>query len=182
MTTGSTGQRADAGGGVPDVVIVNAKVYTGDPARPDAEAVAIEGERIGRVGSTAQIRGLAGGSDARRSTRGPPRRARVQRRPRAPARRRRGCCLAWTCARAVGEADVAHRLGAYAATLAKRRWITGGYWDHERWPGAALPTRGRSMPPCRTTRCSSRRLDGHMAVANSPGAAACRRDAWHARA
>src|SRR5512147_1816654 len=43
----------------PDVIIVNAKVHTVDAARPDAEAIAVCGERIARVGTTAEIRALA---------------------------------------------------------------------------------------------------------------------------
>ena len=39
------------------------------------------------------------------------------------------------------EADMARRLGAYAATLTAGEWITGGYWDHEAWPDRSLPTR-----------------------------------------
>lgn len=38
------------------LAIVNARVQTGDPARPWAEAVAIAGDRIAAVGSTAAIR------------------------------------------------------------------------------------------------------------------------------
>ena len=37
--------------------------------------------------------------------------------------------------------EMARRLAAYAKTLPKGRWILGGDWDHERWPGAPLPTR-----------------------------------------
>src|ERR687891_1336940 len=44
----------------PDLIIVNAIVHTMDPARPNAEAVAIYGNRIVAVGSTKDIRKLAG--------------------------------------------------------------------------------------------------------------------------
>jgi predicted amidohydrolase YtcJ len=43
----------------PDLVVVNAKVYTMDPAMPRAEAFAISGGRITAVGSSADVRGLA---------------------------------------------------------------------------------------------------------------------------
>src|SRR4030095_5415248 len=42
-----------------DLIVVNAKVYTMDPAKPRAEAFATSGGRIIAVGSTAEIRGLA---------------------------------------------------------------------------------------------------------------------------
>ncbi len=166
MTTGSIGRRADAGGGVPDVVIVNAKVYTGDPARPDAEAVAVEGERIGRVGSTAQIRGQAGGRTRVIDAGG---RRVVPGFNDAHVHLLGGAedLVGVDLRPAVSEADFARRLGAYAATLAKKRWITGGCWDHERWPGAPLPTRGTLDAVVPDHPVFVRRLDGHMAVANS---------------
>jgi predicted amidohydrolase YtcJ len=44
----------------PSIVLLSGKVFTGDTARPFAEAVAIEGDRISAVGTTAEIRALAG--------------------------------------------------------------------------------------------------------------------------
>ncbi len=49
-----------AGPGVePDLVVVNARVYTVDPARPRAEAFAVKNGRFIAVGSTADVRNLA---------------------------------------------------------------------------------------------------------------------------
>lgn len=45
-----------------DLVLVGGKVFTADPARPWAEAVAVRGDRIVAVGSTAEIRALPGTS------------------------------------------------------------------------------------------------------------------------
>jgi predicted amidohydrolase YtcJ len=44
----------------PHLIIVNADVFTADPARPRAQAVAIEDGLFSAVGSNAEIRGLAG--------------------------------------------------------------------------------------------------------------------------
>ena len=44
----------------PDLVIVNAKVYTMDARTPRAEAFAVKGDRVVAVGSTADVRNLAG--------------------------------------------------------------------------------------------------------------------------
>jgi len=44
----------------PDIVIVNAAVHTVDASLPKAEALAIAGQRIVAVGTTADIRPLAG--------------------------------------------------------------------------------------------------------------------------
>ncbi len=61
--------------------------------------------------------------------------------------------------------------GASRERLPKGRWVTGGDWDHERWPnvnGAApLPTKELidAFTPDRAVFVN--RLDGHMALANS---------------
>jgi predicted amidohydrolase YtcJ len=46
--------------GAPDVVLLNGKIFTSNPARLWEEAIAIQGERIIAVGTTADIRALAG--------------------------------------------------------------------------------------------------------------------------
>ena len=50
----------------PDLVLLNGRIFTADPARPWAEALAIRGERIIAVGTTADVGALAGPSTARR--------------------------------------------------------------------------------------------------------------------
>jgi predicted amidohydrolase YtcJ len=56
----------------PELVVVNAKVYTMDPAMPSAEAFAIKGGRFVAIGKSADVRGLAGKGtqlfDAKRMT------------------------------------------------------------------------------------------------------------------
>src|SRR5262245_28983294 len=44
----------------PDLVVLNAKVYTIDSPAPRAEAFAVKAGKISAVGSTAEIKGLAG--------------------------------------------------------------------------------------------------------------------------
>lgn len=46
----------------PDLILAGGRIFTGDDARPWAEAVAIRGETIAAVGSDAEIRALAGAS------------------------------------------------------------------------------------------------------------------------
>src|SRR6187397_1299888 len=46
----------------PDLVVFNAKVYTVDAAAPRAEAFAVKAGRFVAVGSTTDIKGLAGKS------------------------------------------------------------------------------------------------------------------------
>src|ERR1051325_4052805 len=49
-----------AAAAAPDLILAGGKVFTADPARPWAEAVAIAGARIVAVGSSAEVRPLPG--------------------------------------------------------------------------------------------------------------------------
>ena len=53
-------QAAAPGGQDPDLIVINAKVYTMDTRAPRAEAFAVTAGRFTAVGSTSDIRGLAG--------------------------------------------------------------------------------------------------------------------------
>ena len=55
---------------VPDLILTNGKVFTADPARRWAEAVAVRGERITAVGTTERIAALAGPGTRRIDVRG----------------------------------------------------------------------------------------------------------------
>ena len=57
---GSTMDEKGAPSGPVTLAVVNARVWTGETARPWAEAFAVRGERIATVGSSAAIRKLAG--------------------------------------------------------------------------------------------------------------------------
>src|SRR5262249_24105568 len=46
-------------------------------------------------------------------------------------------------------------------------WIRGGDWDHERWPGAPLPTKELIDRYTTENPVFVTRLDGHMGLANS---------------
>ena len=69
------------------------------------------------------------------------------------------------------ENEFAERIGAFAEKLPAGRWITGGDWDHERWPEmngkAPLPTKELIDRLTPNTPVFVSRLDGHMALANS---------------
>ena len=62
---------------------------------------------------------------------------------------------------------MARRLKDYAGKLPKGRWILGGDWDHEKWPGAPLPTKEMIDAATPDNPVFVRRLDGHMGLANS---------------
>ena len=44
----------------PDLILLNGKVFTADPAKPWVEAIAVRGDRIDAVGTTAALRERAG--------------------------------------------------------------------------------------------------------------------------
>jgi len=137
-----------------------------DQSRPTGEAVAIYGNRIMAVGSTQEIRKLAGA------------RTRVidaQKQLLLPGFNDAhvhflsgGFQLASVDLRdANTPAEFAERIRSFAAKLAPGRWITGGDWDHERWPGALLPTKELIDGDTPNVPVFVNRLDGHMSLANS---------------
>jgi predicted amidohydrolase YtcJ len=168
-TTGCAMANSDAS---PSLAIVNARVWTGDARRPWAEAVAVDGERIAAVGSSAEIRKLV------------PSTARV-----IDAAGKMvlpgfidshvhfidaGFNLASVQLRdARTPREFTARIKAFAATVPPGTWITGGDWDHELW-GGELPSRAwiDSVTPRHPVWVQ--RLDGHMALANSAALSAAR--------
>ncbi|MBX5479923.1 MAG: amidohydrolase [Pyrinomonas methylaliphatogenes] len=149
-----------------DLVIINAHVRTMDEGRPEAEAVAVIGNRIVAVGSTAEVKRLVGPNTRVIDAGG---------RLVLPGFNDAhvhfisgGFQLANIDLRdAATPQEFAERIRRFSEKLPKGRWITGGDWDHERWPGAPLPTKELIDPftPDRPVFVS--RLDGHMALANS---------------
>jgi predicted amidohydrolase YtcJ len=66
------------------------------------------------------------------------------------------------------------KVQAYAATLAPGEWILGGGWDHTKWPGAKLPTRGDLDAVSGGHPAFLERTDGHIAIVNSAALAAAK--------
>jgi predicted amidohydrolase YtcJ len=165
VTPSSNAQKFEA-----DLVVVNANVRTMDAQRPSAEAVAIFGERIAAVGSNEEIRRLAGERTRVVDARG----ALV-----LPGFNDAhvhflsgGFQLSSVDLRdADTPQEFAARIRRFASKIPKGRWITGGDWDHERWPAAGgnapLPTKELIDPFTPDTPVFVNRLDGHMALANS---------------
>lgn len=63
--------------------------------------------------------------------------------------------------------EFTRRIKAFAATLQPGEWITGGDWDHEKWPATPLPDRAWIDSVTPRNPVFVNRLDGHMALANS---------------
>ncbi len=148
------------------LILMNGRIWTENPRQPEAQAIAIEGDHIVSVGSAAQIGKLAtpdckvidlagrrvvpgfndahvhfiAGGDALTS---------VQ----------------------LGDVDsraqFRERIGEYARSLPRGSWIRNGNWDHQRWPGAPLPTHELIDAVTTDNPVLVWRLDGHMALANA---------------
>ncbi|MCC6547615.1 amidohydrolase, partial [Candidatus Sumerlaeota bacterium] len=63
--------------------------------------------------------------------------------------------------------EFGERLAAKSKELPKGAWITGGSWDHDNWPGGELPTAELLDKYVPDRPVLIERYDGHMAVANS---------------
>ena len=150
----------------PDLIIVNAAIRTMDEAHPQAEALAIKGNRIAALGSTTEIRALAGAGTRV-----------IDAHQRSVLPGFNDAHVHWLSGGysitnvdlrdATSPAELARRLGEHAKQLPKGSWILDGNWDHENWPGAPLPTKELidAVTPDHPVFVS--RLDGHMALANS---------------
>ena len=146
------------------LAIVNARIWTGDPAMPWAEGLALDGAKIAAIGSNDEVRKIAGAAQPIdvggrlivpgfidthvHFVDGGFRLASVQLRD------------------AKTREEFASRIQAFAATVPPGTWITGGDWDHSLW-GGELPRRDWIDAATPNHPVWINRLDGHMALANS---------------
>ena len=147
------------------LAVVNAKIWTGDPRKPWADAVALRGERFAAVGSSAEVRKMTTAKTRVIDARG----AMV-----VPGFidshvhfLQGGLSLGSVQLRDAHTRDeFVNRIGAFAKTVSAGTWIERGDWDHELW-GGALPTREWIDRVTPNNPVWINRLDGHMALANS---------------
>ena len=149
-----------------DLIVHNAKVWTGNRAQPSAEAVAVRGGRIEAVGGDADVRRLAG-----------PRTETIDAKGRlvlpgfidAHVHFLSGgqALLGVDLRSARDEREFAGMLRRHVERTPPGEWITGGRWDHEAWPGRRRPTRQLIDPFAARHPVLLQRLDGHMALADS---------------
>lgn len=147
-----------------DLVVSHALIRTMDHNQPEAEAIAVTDGRIVDIGSNERLskykakrkidgKGrliLPGFNDAHvHFMAGGQQLSSVQLRD------------------AKSPAEFTARILAFAQHAPKGAWITGGDWDHENWSDAALPTRQWIDAVTSEHPVMVRRLDGHMALANT---------------
>jgi predicted amidohydrolase YtcJ len=146
------------------LLLTNGKIWTGDPAKPFAEAMAIEGNRIVAVGSKGEV--AAGAGDRVIDLHG---------RLAVPGFIDNhthfvegGFAISRVRLRdAPTQQEFARRIGDYARARGKGAWVLGGEWDHTIWNPAALPARQMIDSVTADNPVFVSRLDGHMALANS---------------
>src|SRR5688572_23718697 len=163
LAFGLSGCEMNQGSGSASLAIVNARVWTADSTRPWAEAVAVIGETIVAVGSSAAIRKL-GATRVVDAEGGMVTPGFVDAHVHFVSG---GCRLSSVQLRdARTPEEFVKRIREFAATVPAGTCITGGDWDHELW-GGALPERSwlDSVTPIHPVWVH--RLDGHMALANS---------------
>ena len=149
-----------------DLIVTDAQVWIGDETSPEAEAVAILGDRIVAAGSAAEVALWRG------------KRTRVisaQGRLLLPGFNDAhlhfvdgGLQLDNVDLRdAASPGEFAARIGAYVRTVGAGEWVLGGGWDEQRWDRPELPTCRTIDPMTPDTPVLIDRYDMHMALANT---------------
>jgi predicted amidohydrolase YtcJ len=147
-----------------DLVITRAKIWTGDPARPAAAALAIVGDRIIAIGDTGEIERFTGSTttviDAENRSVMPGFHARVRVVD-------GGIALDQVDLR---DAATPREFARRIAERARKRpgeWVLGGGWDSREWRPPDPPTRPLIDDATNGTPVFVRRFDDRMALANS---------------
>jgi len=148
------------------LLIHHAHVFTVNHRRPEAGAIAIVGERIAAVGSDQEIDPWIGSQtkviDAHGASvlpgfndshvhfvDGSMLLSQVQ------------------LSDVTTREEFTRRVAEFARGLEKGEWVLGGNWDHEKFPGATMPTREWIDGVTDDTPAWLDRYDGHMGLANS---------------
>ena len=148
-----------------DLVIRNARIWTGIPAAPWSSALAIRGDRIVAVGGLPEVNPQVGAdTEIIDSPAGLVLPGFIDSHVHLLSS---GFELSSIQLRdAQSPEEFVRRIGEFSANLAPGTWIEGGTWDHQNW-GGELPHRDWIDPVTADRPVFVTRLDGHMALANS---------------
>jgi len=170
LALAACGDQAGADGAVPagegaDLVIRNARIWTGNAEAPWASALAIRDDRLVAVGPEGVVDGLVGsGTEVIDSPPGLVLPGFIDSHVHLLSS---GFELASVQLRdAATPEEFVRRIGEQAKVMAPGEWIQGGTWDHQNW-GGELPQRGWIDAVTPENPVFVSRLDGHMALANS---------------
>ncbi|HKD15795.1 MAG TPA: amidohydrolase [Candidatus Angelobacter sp.] len=149
-----------------DLIITNARIWTVDKTRPQAESLAVLRDRIVAVGSSTEVDAWHG--------------------PQTKVIDAQGKLLlpgfndahvhfvdggdhlqAVQLKDAASPQEFAHRIEERAKATPKGEWITGGDWDEQKWSPPNLPTKELVDPVTPNVPVWVNRYDGHESLANS---------------
>jgi len=149
-----------------DLIIRNARVWTVDNSRPEAEAVAVLGDRIVAVGSNQVVDGWRGTNTRTMDAGG---KRLVPGFDDAHVHFMQGGSQLDSVQLndATSVQEFVRRIGERAAKTEKGEWVLNGDWDETKWSPAQLPTKALIDPVTRQTPVAVSRYDGHMILANS---------------
>ena len=149
-----------------DLIIRHARIWTVDPAQPQAEALAVLNGRITAVGTDQAVDAWRGARTQVIDAHG---KRLVPGFNDAHVHFEDGgsSLVAVQLNDASSVSEFIRRIGAYAASLQKGEWVRSGEWDETKWTPADLPTRQQLDAVTPDNPASVWRYDGHMIVANS---------------
>ena len=151
---------------IADLVLMNGKIWTVDQNLPTAQALAVKDGKIIAVDSNRKVRKMIGPETEVLNVKG---------KLVLPGFNDSHTHFVSAGFNLMGvdlkdaknEEEFGQKLAAASEKLPENAWITGGNWDHDKWPGGNLPTAELidQYVPDRPVLVS--RYDGHMSVANS---------------
>lgn len=151
---------------VADLLIVNARIWTGVATRPEVQALAVVDGRVAAVGTTEEISAWRGPSTRVIDAGG----ARVLPGFNDSHVHFMGGGLQLDnvdLRQAASPQQFARLIGERVGATPAGEWVLGGDWDDQLWEPPSLPTRQLIDPVSPATPVFVNRFDGHMAVANS---------------
>jgi predicted amidohydrolase YtcJ len=148
------------------LILVHGRIWTENPAQPEAESLAISGNHILRVGTSSEVLALAGATTRVIDLHG--RRvvpgfndAHVHFVPGGQG------LASVPLGDAASQAEFRQRMARFARSQPEGAWIVDGEWDHELWSPAILPAHELIDDVTPHNPVFVERHDGHMALANA---------------